>query len=42
MRKRLPGLFMLLMILTAVGAETLLAVGSKRIVLNHFIADPKQ
>jgi outer membrane protein OmpA-like peptidoglycan-associated protein len=42
MRKRLAGLLLFLMVVTAVGADTLLAVGSKRIVLNHFIADPKQ
>jgi outer membrane protein OmpA-like peptidoglycan-associated protein len=42
MKKRLPGIFLLLIAIAALGAQNLLAMGSKRIVVNHFIADPKQ
>ncbi len=42
MKRRLPGFFMLLVVANAFLGSSLLAIGAKRIVVNHFIADPKQ
>ncbi|MFQ6103729.1 MAG: OmpA family protein [Candidatus Glassbacteria bacterium] len=42
MKKRLPGLFMFFLLFAALVANSLSALGSRRIVVNHFIADPKQ